>query len=358
MTPIQAAVCDAFHTPLEIRELHLRDPRPGELRVDLEAVAICHSDIAFTHGAYGGALPAVYGHEAAGRVTALGEGVRGIPLGARVVVTLIRSCRQCPTCLSGNPTSCEAPPEHGPPLTTPEGGPINAAMYCGAFAEAVVVDQSQVATVPEEVGPEAAALMACGVITGIGGVVHSARLRAGEDVVVIGAGGVGLNAIQGARLCGARRIVAVDLVEEKARDAALFGATDAVWGAEPWEQTARILGGGADVVVVAAGARAAYADAQRYLAPLGRLIMLGMPAVGTTVEYDPGDTAYCCHALTGSRLGETVLWRDIPWIADLYLQERLELDALVTGRWELGQINEAIADTLSGAARRNVIVFP
>lgn len=359
MAQIKAAVCTAHTQPLSIETLELRAPLAGEVEVTLEAVAICHSDIHFAEGAWGGDLPAVYGHEAAGRVTALGDGVTGVAPGARVVVTLIRACGTCVNCASGKPTICDTPNPAPSPLSRADGTPVVQAMNCGAFAEAVVVDQSQVVPLPDDMPAEAVALLACGVITGIGAVVHAAKLRAGEDVVVIGAGGVGLNAIQGARIAGARRIVAVDVSEEKLAIARDFGATDGVLatGKAPWRQAFTALGRGADAVIVTVGAIPAYNDAPRYLGWGGRMVMVGMPHSGAKADYEPVMLAYMAQGMTGSKMGDVVIRRDIPWMADLYRQGRLKLDELVSGRWRLEQINEAIADTKTGGARRNVILF-
>ena len=359
MPRIKAAVCTAFGQPLAIEELDLRAPGPGEIEVTLEAVAICHSDIHYAEGAWGGDLPAVYGHEAAGRITALGDAVTGLAEGQRVVVTLIRACGTCPNCASGRPTICDTPRESPSPLSRPDGTPVVQAMACGAFAERVVVDQSQVVPLLDEMPPEAVALLACGVITGVGAVVHAGALRAGEDGVVIGAGGVGLNAIQGARIAGARRIVAVDVTEEKLATARAFGATDGVLatGKAPWKDVIRILGRGADLVAVTVGAIPAYDTAPRYLGWGGRMVMVGMPHSGAMAQYEPVVLAYMAQGMTGSKMGDVVIRRDIPWLADLYAQGRLKLDELVSGRWSLDQINEAIANTNGGDAKRNVIMF-
>jgi S-(hydroxymethyl)mycothiol dehydrogenase len=359
MTRIKAAVCTEFGKPLSMEDLDLRTPDAGEIEVTLEAVAICHSDIHFAEGAWGGDLPAVYGHEAAGRISAIGPGVRDLIEGQRVVVTLIKACGTCPNCASGKPTICEAPGSAASPLSRDDGTPVAQAMNCGAFAERVVVDQSQVVPLPDDMPPEAVALMACGVITGVGAVVNAGQLRAGEDVVVIGAGGVGLNAIQGARIAGARRIVAVDVIEEKLATAKAFGATDGVLatGKAPWKQVMRVLGRGADLVAVTVGAIPAYNHAPRYLGWGGRMVMIGMPHSGAMAEYEPVVLAYMAQGMVGSKMGDVVIRRDIPWLADLYRQGRLKLDELVSGRWSLDQINEAIADTKAGGAKRNVILF-
>ncbi|MFP4238660.1 MAG: Zn-dependent alcohol dehydrogenase [Rhodosalinus sp.] len=360
MQKIRAAVCHAFGAPLEVAEVALAAPGPGEVEVTLEAVAICHSDISYAEGAWGGMLPAVYGHEAAGRITQVGAGVERLFPGDRVVVTLIRPCGHCPACASSRPTVCENPPDgrHGP-LRTLEGGPLFHAMACGAFAEKVVVAASQVVPIPGAMPAESACLLSCGVITGVGAAVYAAGLRPGQDAVVIGAGGVGLNAIQGARLAGARRILAVDMTEEKLADARAFGATDGVLAGEarPWKIAKQALGRGADAVIVTVGAIPAYETAPRYLAPGGRVVMVGMPHSDATAEYEPVLFAATGQGMVGSKMGDVVIARDIPWMIDLYEQGRLKLDELVSRRWRLDEINEAIADTRAGGARRNVIVF-
>jgi Zn-dependent alcohol dehydrogenase len=360
MKKIKAAVCHEFGTPLKIEDITLRAPQAGEVEVALDAVAICHSDISYAEGAWGGSLPAVYGHEAAGIVSAVGEGVNGIAVGDSVVVTLIRSCGTCPSCAGGVPTLCSTPydGDHGP-IKTADGGKLHQAMACGAFAEAVVVDQRQVVKIGENIPKDCAALIACGVITGVGAVVNAAGLRAGQDVVVIGAGGVGLNAIQGARIAGARRIVAVDMSAEKLEIAREFGATNGVLatGAKPWNEAKKAMGRGADAVIVTVGAIPAYDTAPKYLAYGGKVVMVGMPHSGAMATYEPVMLAAVGQGMVGSKMGDVVIQRDIPWMVDLYTQGRLKLDELISGRWELDQINEAIADTKTGAARRNVIMF-
>lgn len=360
MQKIRAAVCHAFGAPLVIEEVTLRAPLAGEVEIELAAVAICHSDISYAEGGWGGTLPAVYGHEAAGHVRRLGPGVTDFALGDPVVVTLIRACGQCPACAGGRPTGCETPPEddHGP-LRTAKGDPLHQAMACGAFAERVVVHHSQIVKIPEDIDMAAASLLACGVITGVGAVVNAAHLRAGEDVVVIGAGGVGLNAIQGARIAGARRILAVDMTAEKLATARAFGATDGILATQdkPWRAAKAAMGRGADVVLVTVGAAGAYDAAPRYLAGGGRMIMVGMPHSGARSSYEAVNFAAAGQAMIGSKMGETVIRRDIPWMVDLYAQGRLKLDELISRRWRLDEINAAIADTKSGGARRNVIVF-
>ena len=360
MPPIKAAVAHAFGAPLVIEDVELRAPEGSEVEVTLEAVAICHSDISYAEGGWGGSLPAVYGHEAAGRVSATGDRVNGLSVGDPVIVTLIRACGSCPSCSGGKPTVCETPYDGDfGPLKTTEGGKLHQAMAAGAFAEKVVVEAAQVVKISEEIPMKAASLIACGVITGVGAVVNAAALRAGQDVVVIGAGGVGLNAIQGARIAGARRIVAVDMSEEKLAVAKEFGATDGVLasGDKPWRAAKKAMGRGADAVIVTVGVAPAYDAAPRYLAGGGKVIMVGMPHTGVFSSYEPANFAAMGQGMIGSKMGDVVIQHDIPWMVDLYQQGRLKLDELISGTWSLEQINEAIADTKTGAARRNVIVF-
>ena len=359
MTTIKAAVCRAFGQPLVIEDVDLRAPEQGEIEVTLGACAICHSDLTFADGGWGGTLPAVYGHEAAGRISAVGPGVTGLDVGNAVVVTLIRACGTCAPCASGHPAICETPydRDHGP-LTQPGGGVMQHGLAVGGFAEKVVVDRSQAARIPDDMPLDQASLLSCGVITGVGAVVNAAGLRPGQSAVVIGAGGVGLNAVQGARIAGARRIVAVDTNPAKLDAAREFGATDGVLAeGRPWDEVARITGGGADVVFVTVGAVGAYDAAPRYLRAGGQVLMVGMPHSGAESRYQPVNIAALGQKMIGTKMGDTVLARDIPWMVDLWGQGRLKLAELISGRWRLDQINEAIADTRSGAARRNVIVF-
>lgn len=361
MQTIKAAVCHTHGEPLVIEEVQLASPEMGQVEVTLDAVAICHSDISYAEGAWGGYLPAIYGHEAAGRITAVGPGVTNFAQGDPVVVTLIRACGTCGSCVSGKPVICENPANGVKgPLKTMAGEPIDQSMACGAFAEKVVVDSSQIVKLPEDMGMDVACLLSCGVITGVGAAVNAAQMRAGQDVVVIGAGGVGLNAIQGARIAGARRIVAVDMTEEKLAIAKEFGATHGVLATEakPWKAAQAALGGrGADAVLVTVGAGPAYDDALRYAGWGGKVIAIGMPHGSVSSSYGPMAISFQGQGIQGSKMGDVVIQRDIPWMIDLYQQGRLKLDELISGRWQLDQINEAIADTKTGSAKRNVIML-
>lgn len=359
---MKAAVCRAFDAPLEIADIDLRPPGPGEVEVAIAACAVCHSDIHGMDGAWGGYLPAVYGHEAAGHVTAIGKGIADIAKGDPVLVTPIRACGACPSCAAGHPATCETPYDRvgGSPLRDRDGTPVEQGISAAAFAERVVVDRSQVQKIPTDIGMDAACLLSCGVITGIGAVTNTAGVKPGSDVVVVGAGGVGLNSIQGAAIAGAARVIAIDPVPEKLDGAREFGATDTVLATDNdvEHRIEKLTGGrGADTVLVTVGAAGAYRQAPRFLAPRGQLIAVGMPPTDAWAEWSPGDFSYLGQGIQGSCLGDTVLSRDIPALVELYRQGRLKLDELVTGRYPLERINDAIGDTRSGRSRRNVILF-
>lgn len=357
---MKAAICRAFGAPLTIEDVTLAPPRQGEVEVTLAACAICQSDIHLMDGVWGGTLPAVYGHEAAGHVTALGDGVKGAQIGQPVLVTLIRACGHCACCAAGRPTICKDPGARPSPLTLPDGSPITHGIDTAAFAEKVVVDQSQIAPLPDDIALDIASVMACAVITGTGAVFNTARQPSGTTALVIGAGGVGLNSIQAARIAGARKVIALDLAPEKLQAAREFGASDTLAADAP-DLRARLMtltgGLGADYVYVTVGAVSAYEQALTLLAPGGTLVMAGMTGSGDTLRVDASSAAYCEHNLKGSRMGGTVLSRDIPRLVDYYRQGRLKLDELISNRYPLERINEAIDEARKGNSRRNVILF-
>jgi S-(hydroxymethyl)glutathione dehydrogenase / alcohol dehydrogenase len=359
---MKAAVCRAFCAPLTIEDVELAAPRDGEIRVKLAACAICHSDITYADGGWGGTLPAVYGHEASGLVEEVGAGVTHVAPGDHVVVTLIRSCGHCPACSGGSQVLCEAvfPLDERSPLTA-HGETLVHGMRTGAFAEYVVVEGSQAVAIPLDVPLDVAALIACGVLTGLGAVTNTASVRAGECVVVIGTGGVGLNAVQGAMLVGATPIIALDLAADKRAAALRFGATHAFDPAAGDVAAAiRAINNGrlADWVFVTVGAKRAIEQAMGLMKKGGGVVIVGMPASGVTTSFDPGTLAADGQKILGSKMGSARVRIDVPRIVELYRQGRLKLDELITGRYPLERINEAIASVKRGEALRNVIVFP
>ncbi len=359
---MKAAVCREFGKPLVIEEVSLADAGPGEVKVKLAATAICHSDISYADGAWGGDLPAVYGHECAGVVESVGLGVTTVKVGDPVVVTLIRSCGHCHGCVRGMPVTCttQFPLDTKSPITDKSGKSLVQSMRTGGFAELVLVHESQCVTIPSNVPMTSASLLACGVITGFGAVTNTARVPAGSHVVVIGTGGVGLNSIQGARVSGARTVIAVDIADNKLEAAKGFGATHGINSSKEnvLERVMQLTDSrGADYVFVTVGAKGAFDSSYAMLAKGGSTVLVGMPASGVMSEIDPGTMAAYSQNVLGSKMGSARIQVDIPNLVDLYQQKRVKLDELITKTYPLEQINEAIAAVKRGEALRNVIVF-
>jgi Zn-dependent alcohol dehydrogenase len=358
----RAAVCRAFGEPLTIEEIELAPPGPGEVRVRIAACAICHSDISYIEGVWGGALPAVYGHEAAGVVEEVGPGVAHLKPGDHAVVTLVRSCGRCFSCAGGAPVFCETvfPLDQKSPLASNNGEAITHGLRTGAFAEHGVVEASQAVAIGKDVPLASASLIACGVLTGVGAVINTAGVKAGAVVVVIGCGGVGLNSVQGARLAGCAAIVAVDVSDAKLEAARAFGATQAI---NPRREdlaarVAEITGGRkADYVFVTVGAKSAIEQGIGLMRRGGATVIVGMPANGVDAIFDPCWLASDGQSIIGCRMGSARVQIDVPRMVDFYRQGRLKLDELISGRYPLEQINEAIDSTRRGEALRNVIVF-
>ena len=336
----KAAVCRAFGAPLTIETVELAEPGPGEVLIRTAACAICHSDIFFFDGAWGGELPAVYGHEAAGVVEAVGPGVTRLKVGDPVVATLIRNCGFCPACTEGAPVFCEEvfPLDRATPLHDGAGKPIAHGLRTGAFAEHMVVDQSQAIAIPKDVPLDSAALIACGVLTGLGAVVNTAGVKPGSSVVVIGCGGVGLNSIQGARIAGASPIIAVDVEPAKLAAAREFGATETINArSEDVAERVKALTGGrkADWVFVTVGVKGAAEQGVSLMKRNGATVLVGMPPSGVTATIDPGWLAADGQRILGSKMGSARPAIDVPKIVQLYREGRLKLDPLISGRYRL-----------------------
>lgn len=359
---MRAAVCRQFGQPLQIEELELGQPGPGEVKVDIAACAVCHSDVTFADGAWGGDLPAVYGHEAAGTVAAVGEGVGRLAPGDPVVVTLIRSCGECWWCRRGEPTFCPARfrLDGESPLRGSDGAPVAQGLRVAGFAEQVVVHASQVVPVPATVPLDAASLLACGVITGAGAALNTASVQPGSTVVVIGIGGVGINAVQGARIAGAERIVAVDLVAEKLELARHFGATDA-FNPKDVDVAAAVRdltdGRGADYAFATVGSAAVMEQAVGVLRRGGTAVMVGIPGNGVTMTLDAIAVPDSGLRILGSKMGAARLPDDIIRMVDHWRSGELKLEELISSRHGLSGINEAMDEVRRGGALRSVIVL-
>ena len=364
---IRAAVCRTFGAPLAIETLRLAPPEGSEIRVRVRASSICHSDITYMDGGWGGedTLPAVFGHELAGVVTDLGPSVPPgcVGVGDRVLVSLLRSCGRCERCEAGSPAQCTAAfaIDSAPRLADGQGRPVRAGLRVGGFAESVVVDVSQAVTIPAEIADEAACLVSCGVMTGLGAAINTANVRVGDAVAVIGCGGVGLNCVQGAALAGALPLVAVDVSDDKLAQARALGATGAIDAAkEDTAARARALtdGRGFDVVMTAVGNARAIEQALPLLARDGALVVVGMPPYHERVSLNATDLSHFGQRILGCKMGDARLRVDAPRLFRLYRSGRLKLDELVASRGPLTEINQSIEQARRSQGLRHVIVFP
>ena len=361
---MKAAVCYEFGKPLVVEEIDINPPHKGEVKVRLTATAICHSDIHIIRGEWGGEVPVVAGHEAAGIVEEVGENVTMTKPGDPVVVSLLRSCGRCFYCTTGSPYICggEFALDTENRLHNKRGQSLQLGLRTGAFAECAIVDQSQVVSIPKEMPLDRASLLACCVITGIGAVVNTAKVEPGSSVVVIGTGGVGLNILQGAVLVGAHPIIAIDLLDSKLTAAQAFGATHVINAAqeETPEKIVKELTSdrGADYVFVATGSTTAVMQGFNMIRDEGTVVIVGIPETGATVSLPVSQFVMGGgQRIMGSVMGSTRLSVDVPWLVNLYQDGRLKLDELITARYPLEQINEAIEAMERGKALRNVIVF-
>ena len=355
---IKAAVCREFGKPLTIETLTLSPPPPRHVRVNLSTCAICHSDIIYMDGGWGGTPPIVFGHEGAGVVEAVGEGAN-FSVGARVIVTLLRSCGDCPACARGVPSQCEGVFDSSPRLHDADGKPVGIGLKTAAFAEQAVVHDSQIAVIPDDMPYEQACLLSCGVITGWGAVVNTACPSPGDSVAVVGCGGVGLNCLQAAAAAGASPIAAIDIAESKLAIAKDFGATHAILANDSLPQRMNEItdGRGFDYVLMAAGNARAVEQSAPLLARTGALILVGMAPNGDLAKLDTTTIANNHQRILGSKMGGARLRTDIPKLTAFYQNGRLKLAELIGNRYPLNEINDAVAEARHGGALRNVIVF-
>lgn len=359
---MKAAVCYEFGKPLVIEDIIMEPPKQGEVKVRLAATAICHSDVHDIRGDFGGDLPFVGGHESAGYVEEVGENVKSVKPGDAVIVSLLTSCKKCYYCLTGLPHLCEAKWvfDWDKVLRNKKGQRLIQKARVGGFAEYAIVDESQLVKVPNNMPLDRAALLACGVITGFGAVVFRAQVKPLSSVVVIGTGGVGLNSVQGAAFSGANPLIAVDISDAKLKVARDFGATHTINSTQedPVNAVKQLTSErGADFVFVTVGNATAIRQGFSMSAPRGTTVIVGIPPFKETASFTPPEFCRWEKTVTGSFMGSTRLSVDVPRLVSLYQTGRLKLDELITGRYPLEQINEAIQALEKGEALRNVIVF-
>ncbi len=357
---MKAAVLFAAKTPLSIEEVAIDSPAPREILVRVAASGLCHSDYNYVSGMRDVVTPVVLGHEIAGIVEEVGADVTGVRVGDHVVTCAAQFCGHCATCLSGKSQLCaDRPARHdGRPRLTLRGTTVTQFSQLAGFAEQVLVHEHAVVTIPRQMPLDRAALLGCGVLTGLGAVFNAARVHPGSSVVVIGCGGVGLNIVQGARIAGAERIVAVDRAAEKRALALEMGATDAFpGGREAVSEVRELTRGGADYTFEAIGLPGTMTQAVEMLAPGGLMTIVGaMPDDGIVAL--PGIAMLRNEwRVQGSFLGSSAFVRDIPRYAAMYLEGKLDLDRLIAERIALGEINHGFDAMHGGAQARSVIVF-
>ena len=353
--------------PLEVVDVELDDPGPGELRVRVRAAGLCHSDLSVIDGSRPRPLPMALGHEAAGEVEAVGDGVGGFAPGDHVVLAFVPACGDCEPCRAGRPALCEPGAAAnaagellggGRRLRTADGEPLHHHLGVSAFAEHAVVSARSAVRVDPELPFELAALFGCAVLTGAGAVIRSAAVAPGDRVAVFGLGGVGLAAILGAVVAGASTIVAIDVVPEKLGLARELGATHAVpAGPDAVAAVRELTGGGADQVVETVGDERVLAEAYAATRRGGTTVTVGLPDPSRMLSIPAVSLVAEERTLRGSYLGSSVPARDIPEFIALYGQGRLPVDRLLTHRLGLDDLNEGFDRLARGEGVRQAVVL-
>ncbi len=362
---MKAAVLTEQPGDLVIEDLSIDKPGPGEVLIQVVGAGLCHSDLHFMEGLFRSQLPIVMGHESAGIVQAVGPDVDYVKPGDNVVACLSIFCGQCHQCLSGHPYRCQNPRATSrakgadPRLTRPDGTAVEQMARLGGFAEEMLVHQNGLVKVTSDIGLDKACLIGCGVTTGFGAATKTAGVRVGSTVCVIGAGGIGLAAIQGARIAGANQIIAVDLSNEKLETARGMGATDVVNASEVDDVVAAVrelTGGGVDYSFEAIGRAQTVRQAFDMLTTGGTATVIGMVPSKDVVELRGIDFLQE-KRLQGSMMGSNNFRTDIPKMIEMYLQGRLLLDEMVSKTIDLEQVNEGYDLMRAGDVARTVITF-
>lgn len=359
---MHAAVLEEFGAPLALREVEVSSVAPDEVLVRVVASGVCHTDRTLQQTGVALGLPLLLGHEAAGVVEQVGSAVTSLRPGDHVVTCGSAFCGECEWCMRGLLQHCEVKrrvrPDGQPPRLSLDGRQVSTVVGLGAFATHLLVYERTLAKIPEKMPLDRAALLGCAVVTGMGAVRHRAGVTAGDTVAVIGCGGVGLNAVQGARILGARQIVAVDLNPAKLERARSFGATDVVDASQvdPVAAVRDLTGGGTDHAIEVVGRPETIRQAFDMTRTYGTTTVVGVTRPGETVTL-PADAFMLEKRIQGSKLGSSRFRLDIPLYCELYLDGRLELDALLSETIDLDQVNGALEALDGSDAARSVITF-
>jgi S-(hydroxymethyl)glutathione dehydrogenase / alcohol dehydrogenase len=359
---VKAAVVNAVGGGFSVEEISIAAPIGREVLVDIKAAGLCHTDHTVATIDIGYAMPSVLGHEVAGVVAGVGPSVTSVAVGDHVVGCLAQSCGGCARCLDGRPLQCQRPEATlraagQPPRLSREGAEVSQFLGLGGFAEQALIHENQLVTIAQEAPFPQAALLGCGVLTGAGAVLNTANVRAGDSVVIIGVGGVGINAVSGAVLAGASRIIAVDVEDQRLEAATRFGATHVINSAKEdvVEAVSAITRTGADHVFDFVGTAAVAQSGISMLAVGGGLYLVGVADPAASVPVSIVDSVLRQTRVQGVALGSSNFKRDIPYYTDLYLQGRLNLDDLVSLEISLSEIEDGYARLKDPAITRIVI---
>ncbi|MFE9396901.1 S-(hydroxymethyl)mycothiol dehydrogenase [Streptomyces flavidovirens] len=357
---VRAVVARGKGAPVSLETIVVPDPGPGEVLVKVEACGVCHTDLHYREGGINDDFPFLLGHEAAGRVEAVGAGVTEVAPDDFVILNWRAVCGQCRACRKGKPWYCFSTHNATQPMTLLDGTPLAPALGIGAFAEKTLVAAGQCTRVDPTAPAAAAGLLGCGVMAGFGAAVNTGGVGRGDSVAVIGCGGVGMAAVAGARLAGATTIVAVDVDERKLERARDLGATHTVDGTKTdvVDAVRELTGGfGADVVVDAVGRPETYRQAFYARDLAGTVVLVGVPTPEMSLELPLLDVFGRGGSLKSSWYGDCLPSRDFPALVDLYLQGRFDLDAFVSETIGLGDVEEAFEKMHRGDVLRSVVVL-
>ncbi|MER6423884.1 S-(hydroxymethyl)mycothiol dehydrogenase [Streptomyces sp. NPDC001137] len=357
---VRGVVARGKGAPVSLETIIVPDPGPGEALVKVEACGVCHTDLHYREGGINDDFPFLLGHEAAGVVESVGEGVTDVAPGDFVILNWRAVCGQCRACLRGRPWYCFNTHNAKQKMTLEDGTELSPALGIGAFAEKTLVAAGQCTKVDRSASAAAAGLLGCGVMAGIGAAINTGNVGRGDTVAVIGCGGVGDAAIVGSNLAGAAKIIAVDLDDRKLETARKLGATHTVNSKEsdPVEAIRELTGGfGADVVIEAVGRPETYKQAFYARDLAGTVVLVGVPTPEMKLELPLLDVFGRGGALKSSWYGDCLPSRDFPMLIDLYLQGRLNLDAFVTETIALDEVEKAFERMHGGDVLRSVVVL-
>lgn len=359
---MKAAVLHAVQSPLVIEDVQINKPGPREVLIRTVAAGVCHSDLHFVEGSYPYPLPAVLGHESAGIVEQVGPEVHTVKPGDHVITCLSAFCGHCEHCLTGHMSRCVSPETRRQAAEEPrleQGGlAMNQFLNLSSFAEYMLIHEHACVAIRKDMPLDRAALIGCSVMTGVGAVMHTSNVRPGETVAVIGCGGVGLAAINGAAIAGAGRIIAIDMQGSKLNLAKAFGATDVVnpKDGDPVKQVMEMTGGGVHHSFEAIGLKQTAEQSFKMLARGGTANIIGMIPVGVNIELHGADFLGE-KKIQGSLMGSNRFPVDMPRLVDFYMSGKLKLDEMISRRLKLEQVNEAFDELKRGELARSVIVF-